>query len=96
MSSARLRPQPPPFRSDPQISRADSLIVFTEYLAAAHPEIRSLTQLTRAHVEGFLAHNHKRPWRLNEPCPSLVRDSSKPAGRNVVSKERPHNPSASS
>lgn len=43
--------------------RADSLIVFTEYLAAAHPEVRSLTQLTRAHIEGFLACNHKRPWR---------------------------------
>ena len=43
--------------------RADSLIVFTEYLAAAHPEVRSLTQLTREHIEGFLAHNHKRPWR---------------------------------
>jgi site-specific recombinase XerD len=43
--------------------RADSLIVFAEYLAAAHPEVTSLTQLTRAHIEGFLAHNHKRPWR---------------------------------
>ena len=43
--------------------RADSLIVFAEYLAAAHPQVRSLTQLTRAHIEGFLAHNHKRPWR---------------------------------
>ena len=43
--------------------RADNLIVFAEYLAAAHPQVRSLTQLTRAHIEGFLAHNHKRPWR---------------------------------
>jgi site-specific recombinase XerD len=43
--------------------RADSLIVFAEYLAGAHPEICSLAQLTRAHIEGFLAHNHKRPWR---------------------------------
>ena len=43
--------------------RADSLIVFCEYLAAAHPDVRSLTQLTREHIEGFLAHNHKRPWR---------------------------------
>jgi site-specific recombinase XerD len=43
--------------------RADSLIVFSEYLAGAHPDVRSLTQLTREHVEGFLAHNHKRPWR---------------------------------
>ena len=43
--------------------RADSLIVFSEYLAAAHPDVRSLTQLTREHIEGFLAYNHKRPWR---------------------------------
>jgi site-specific recombinase XerD len=43
--------------------RADSLIVFSEYLSAAHPDVRSLTQLNREHVEGFLAHNHKRPWR---------------------------------
>ena len=43
--------------------RADSLIVFSEYLSAAHPEVRSLTQLNREHIEGFLAHNHKRPWR---------------------------------
>ncbi len=43
--------------------RADSLIVFTEYLAAAHPEVTSLTQLARAHMEEFLAYNHKRPWR---------------------------------
>jgi site-specific recombinase XerD len=43
--------------------RADSLIVFAEYLAAACPAITSLTQLTRADMEGFLAYNHKRPWR---------------------------------
>ena len=43
--------------------RADSLIVLAEYLAAACPQIRSLTQLTREHIEGFLAYNHKRPWR---------------------------------
>ena len=44
-------------------ARADSLITFTEYLAARHPEVRSLTQLTREHVKGFLAYNHGRPWR---------------------------------
>lgn len=43
--------------------RADSLIVFAEYLASAHPEVRRLPQLTRAHVEGFLTYNHRRPWR---------------------------------
>jgi site-specific recombinase XerD len=44
-------------------ARADSLITFAEYLAARHPEVRGLTQLTREHVEGFLAYNHGRPWR---------------------------------
>jgi site-specific recombinase XerD len=43
--------------------RADSLIVFAEYLAVAHPEVRRLQQLTRAHLEGFLIYNHRRPWR---------------------------------
>src|SRR5262249_1275446 len=54
--TATLRPSPVGLR-------ADSLIVFCEYLADAHPAIASLTQLTREHIEGFLAHNHKRPWR---------------------------------
>ena len=43
--------------------RADSLIVFFEYLAAAHPQVQRLTQLTRTHLEGFLIYNHRRPWR---------------------------------
>jgi len=44
-------------------ARADSLITFAEYLAARHPEVRGLTQLSREHIEGFLAYNHGRPWR---------------------------------
>lgn len=43
--------------------RADSLVVFGEYLAAHHPEVVRMPQLTRAHLEGFLAYNHRRPWR---------------------------------
>ena len=43
--------------------RADSLIVFSEYLAADHPEVVRLPQLTRTHLEGFLTYNHRRPWR---------------------------------
>jgi len=43
--------------------RADSLITFAEYLASHHPEVHSLTQLTRKHIEGFLTYNHRRPWR---------------------------------
>lgn len=43
--------------------RADSLIVFGEYLAEHHPQVARLPQLTRAHLEGFLTYNHRRPWR---------------------------------
>jgi integrase len=43
--------------------RADSLITFAEYLATCHPKVHSLTQLTREHMENFLAYNHGRPWR---------------------------------
>lgn len=43
--------------------RADSLVVFGEYLAAHHPDVVRMPQLTRAHLEGFLAYNHRRPWR---------------------------------
>jgi hypothetical protein len=43
--------------------RADSLIVFGEYLAVHHPDVRRLEQLERAHIDGFLVWNHRRPWR---------------------------------
>jgi len=44
--------------------RADSLVVFSEYLAAHHPQIASLTDLDRqTHIEPFLIWNHRRPWR---------------------------------
>jgi len=43
--------------------RADSLIVFGEYLAAHHLDVRRLDQLERSHIDGFLIWNHGRPWR---------------------------------
>jgi integrase len=43
--------------------KADSLIVFGEYLSAHHPDVQRLEQLERAHIEGFLIWNHRRPWR---------------------------------
>lgn len=56
--------------------RADSLIVFGEYLAAHHPDICRLEQLERAHIEGFLVWNHGRPWRgrvaRNKPVAASV------------------------
>lgn len=56
--------------------RADSLITFAEYLAGQHPEVRSLTQLTRAHIEDFLAYNHRRPWRGRVARPQPVSSSA--------------------
>jgi site-specific recombinase XerD len=44
-------------------SLCDSLTVFGEHLARQHPEIRSLGQLDRSHIEGFLAANAVRRWR---------------------------------
>ena len=43
--------------------RADSLIVFGEYLAAHHADLRRIEQLERSHIDGFLIWNHRRPWR---------------------------------
>jgi site-specific recombinase XerD len=43
--------------------KADSLIVFGEYLAAHHPDVHRLEQLQRAHIDGFLIWNHHRSWR---------------------------------
>lgn len=50
-------------RSSTVVVRADSLIVFSEYLAVHHPELSRLNQLERSHVEGFLIWNQGRPWR---------------------------------
>ena len=52
--------------------RADSLITFAEYLADQHPAVHSLTQLTRTHIEDFLAYNHGRPWRGRVARPQPV------------------------
>ncbi|MGB3830185.1 MAG: tyrosine-type recombinase/integrase [Ornithinimicrobium sp.] len=44
-------------------SLCDALVVFGEHLAATHPEITSMRQLDRAHIEDFLAANATRRWR---------------------------------
>ena len=55
--SATLRPKT-------VTEKAASLIVLCEYLAANHPEVRTVADLDRAaHIEGFLAWNRTRPWR---------------------------------
>lgn len=52
-----------PAGRDPPGRAADSLIVFREYLAATHHQVRALPQLTGALVEGFLTYNHRPPCR---------------------------------
>jgi integrase len=44
-------------------SLCDSLTVFGEYLTQQQPKITSLRQLTRSHIEAFLAANAVRRWR---------------------------------
>ncbi len=44
-------------------SLCDALVVFGEHLATTHPEVTSLRQLDRPHIEGFLAANATRCWR---------------------------------
>jgi site-specific recombinase XerD len=43
--------------------RAATLQVFTGWLAECHPEVTSLAQLGRAHLEAFLAFDRTRGWR---------------------------------
>jgi site-specific recombinase XerD len=44
-------------------SMCDALAVFGEYLSQHHPDVRSLRQLDRGHIEGFLTANATRRWR---------------------------------
>jgi site-specific recombinase XerD len=44
-------------------SLCDALAVFGEYLSQHHPNVTSLRQLGRDHIEGFLVANATRRWR---------------------------------
>ena len=41
----------------------NDLILFGEFLANQFPDITSLTQLERRHIEAFLGWNRTRTWR---------------------------------
>jgi integrase len=51
---------------------ANSLILFGEYLGTQHPDVSSLRELERRHVEGFLVWNRTRPWRGRVARPQPV------------------------
>jgi integrase len=67
---------------------ANDLIVFGEYLGAHHPEVGSLRQLERHHVEGFLVWNRSRPWRgrlaRSTPVSASVAQAAVLALRNLL------------
>jgi integrase len=69
-------------------SLCDSLIVFGEFLGAAHPEITSVRQLERGHIEAFLRHNATRPWRgrlaRSQPVAASVVHATVLAVRNFL------------
>jgi site-specific recombinase XerD len=53
----------------------NDLLPFAEFLHAQHPQVTSLRQLSRNHIEGFLAFNRHRPWRGRKARPVPVSDS---------------------
>ncbi|MFI0425277.1 tyrosine-type recombinase/integrase [Spongiactinospora sp. 9N601] len=44
-------------------SLVNDLLPFAEYLTDQHPDVTSLRQLERHHIEGYLTFNRTRPWR---------------------------------
>jgi integrase len=53
-------------------SLVNDLLPFAEYLTAHHPEVTSLRDLQRHHVEEFLIWNRTRPWRGRKARPQPV------------------------
>ncbi len=53
-------------------SLVNDLLPFAEFLTAHHPEVTSLRDLQRSHVEEFLIWNRTRPWRGRKARPQPV------------------------
>ena len=53
-------------------SLAGDLLTFGVFLTEHHPEVSSLRELDRAHVEGFLVWNRTRHWRGRVARPRVV------------------------
>jgi integrase len=53
-------------------SLVNDLLPFAEFLTAHHPEVTSLRDLRRDHVEEFLIWNRTRPWRGRKARPQPV------------------------
>ncbi len=53
-------------------SLVNDLLPFAEFLTAQHPDVTSLRDLQRSHVEEFLIWNRTRPWRGRKARPQPV------------------------
>lgn len=53
-------------------SLVNDLLPFAEFLTAQHPDVTSLRDLQRSHVEEFLIWNRSRPWRGRKARPQPV------------------------
>jgi len=53
-------------------SLVNDLLPFAEFLTAQHPEVTTLGELRRSHVEEFLVWNRTRPWRGRKARPQAV------------------------
>ena len=53
-------------------SLVNDLLPFAEFLTAHHPEVTTLRDLARHHVEEFLIWNRTRPWRGRKARPQPV------------------------
>jgi integrase len=58
-----LHARAPALRPSSISGLTEALICFGEFLGAAFPQVTSLRQLQRPHLEAFLAWNQTRPWR---------------------------------
>ena len=53
-------------------SLVNDLLPFAEFLTAHHPDVTTLRDLQRSHVEEFLIWNRSRPWRGRKARPQPV------------------------
>lgn len=65
-------------------SLINDLLPFADYLTTAHPEITSLENLDRSHIEGFLAWNRTRTWRGQRATAGAGRTLSKAVTQSTV------------
>ena len=65
-------------------SLINDLLPFADYLTTNHPEVTSLEDLDRSHIEGFLVWNRTRTWRGQRAAAGAGRIISKAVIQSTV------------